>query len=322
MELVTDYLNNDLVSISKNGWQEIDSIVCNLLSYINYKIDKKITLKDLYNDNKEDKLLSLIVNNKRYKNLVIEDLTKIKNDEIQFGVIKIDIDGYKCIAFQGTDGSIVGWKENFNISFDYPTKTQEVAIKYLKDNIEDNIVVVGHSKGGNLAIVSVLNLDSKDRKKIYKVCNFDGPGLRNEYFNKRYSMLIKNKISTYLPETSIVGIFMNNFNAKCIKAKGHGFYEHLLVNWYIEDYNLVSGVLSDSSINANKASIYACDNFDIKECKIMVERFFELLKEYKINVWKDLNNINVDDLFTELDKVKVNKEIKRYYMGIFKSMIH
>jgi len=135
-------------------------------------------------------------------------------------------------------------------------------------------------------------------------------------------MLIKNKISTYLPETSIVGIFMNNFNVKCIKAKGHGFYEHLLVNWYIEDYNLVSGVLSDSSINANKASIYACDNFDIKECKIMVERFFELLKEYKINVWKDLNNINVDDLFTELDKVKVNKEIKRYYMGIFKSMIH
>ena len=322
MELILDYLKRDLLSIDKNGWQDVDGVVCNLLAYINYKIDKKTTIKELYENNNKDKLLELLVNNNRYKDLVIEDITKIKNDEIQFGAIKIDLLGNKCIAFQGTDGSIVGWKENFNISFYYPTKTQEVAINYLKDNMEDNIVIVGHSKGGNLAIVSALNLSVKDRKRIKRIMNFDGPGLITRVYRSKRSLLIRDKISTYLPETSIVGIFMRNYNTKCIKAKGHGFYEHILTSWYIEDYKLVDGILSKDSKKGNRASIYAVDNYDLDECKIVVERFFELLKEYKVSEWKDLNNIDVDELFTELDKVHVSKEIRAYYMVIFRNMIH
>ena len=322
MELVLDYLKRDLVSINDNGWQDIDGIVCNLLSYINYHIDNKIAIRDLYKINSNDKLLELLVNNNRYKDIVIEDITKIKDEEVQFGAIKIDILGNKCIAFQGTDGSIVGWRENFNICFYSPTKTQEVAIKYLKDNIEDNMVIVGHSKGGNLAVVSSINLSSKDKKRIVKIYNFDGPGLTTKEFKSRKSLLVKDKITTYLPETSIVGIFMNNYNIKCIQARGHGFYEHMLNNWYIEDYNLVEGILSDSSKKANKDSIKAIDNYNIEECKMIVEEFFRMLKKYKVVYWKDLNNIDIDKLFTEMRKVKISEEIRDYYVEIFKSMIH
>ncbi|MEI3499052.1 MAG: Mbeg1-like protein [Bacilli bacterium] len=60
----------------------------------------------------------------------------------------------KIISFKGTDSSLIGWLENFRLAYEYPTYTQKLAIDYLKNNIsflDQDVYVVGHSKGGNLA---------------------------------------------------------------------------------------------------------------------------------------------------------------------------
>lgn len=317
MKLIMEYLRDDLVSISDNGFRDLDSIVCSLMTTLKYDIRDNITIKELYLEHEEDLFLKLLASNKRYKNMIIVNVEKIKNDDVQFGALKLDIDGNKVIVFQGTDGSIIGWKENFKIGYEYPTKTQKVAIKYLSENLNEETIIVGHSKGGNLALVSALEV--KNKKYIKKIYNLDGPGYNLENYNK--AKKIKEKIVTYLPVHSFVGVLMLNYNIECVKSEGIGFAEHNIANWYLDDYDLVKSTLSDSSIKLKKKCQEAMDNFNEEEVKTIVEKFFVMIKENNIKTKKDYKNSNVSYIFEELEKLDISEQVKKYYIEMFKVML-
>ena len=131
------------------------------------------------------KLLNIIKDSKRYKDLVFSNFVNIVNSQTQFGAIKIKFDKNTIVSFKGTDNSLIGWKEDFRLSIMYPVYTQAMAKKYLEDNItmfDNNIYVIGHSKGGNLAISSSMEVKDKIFKKINRIVNFDGPGLLDKEF--------------------------------------------------------------------------------------------------------------------------------------------
>ena len=103
------------------------------------------------------KLLNIIKDSKRYKNLIFSNFVNIVNSQTQFGAIKIKFDKNTIISYKGTDNSLIGWKEDYRLSFMYLVYTQGMAKKYLTDHIgifDNNVYVIGHSKGGNLAISS------------------------------------------------------------------------------------------------------------------------------------------------------------------------
>ena len=59
------------------------------------------------------------------------------------------------VAFRGTDNTLVGWKEDFNMCFVCPVPAQKLAVEYLESTVKHSvgrITVGGHSKGGNLAV--------------------------------------------------------------------------------------------------------------------------------------------------------------------------
>ena len=59
------------------------------------------------------------------------------------------------VAFRGTDNTLVGWKEDFNMCFVCPVPAQKLAVEYLESTVKNSvgrITVGGHSKGGNLAV--------------------------------------------------------------------------------------------------------------------------------------------------------------------------
>ena len=300
-----------------NNWYDIDTLVSGLLVYLRYNIEDNTSIKDLYNKYNEDKLLKLLVNNDRYKDIIIINKTFYKDKDIQFGAIKLDIDGKKSIVFMGTDGSIVGWKENFKISYEYPTLTQKYAIKYLKQYIEKDIYIIGHSKGGNLALVSSLELPKYKKKYIKGIFNLDGPGLIDSIYNSDKFNDIKDRVTTYIPNESIVGILLYNYNVKVIKCRGNGFIAHSLTSWYIDNMNFIPDTLSDYSKNAHDYCIYALNKFDLLEVRLIVETFFNSLDKDK---WSDI--VLDDNTFKVIEELDVNKELKEYYINVFKSMLH
>jgi len=300
-----------------NNWYDIDTLVSGLLVYLKYDIKDNTSIKDLYNNNKEDKLLKLLVANDRYKDIIFINKTIYKDKNIQFGAIKLDIDGKKCIVFMGTDGSIVGWKENFKISYEYPTLTQKYAVKYLKQYIEKDIYIIGHSKGGNLALVSSLELPKYKKKYIKGIFNLDGPGLIDSIYNSDKFNDIKDKVISYIPNESVVGILLYNYNVKVIKCRGTGFIAHSLTSWYINNMEFIPDILSDNSLKAHDYCIYALNKFDILEVKLIVETFFNSLK---VDKWSDI--VLDENTFKIIEELDVNKELKKYYINVFKSMLH
>lgn len=115
--------------------------------------------------------------NPRYANVrlgaVVEHINQ--GEQTQFAAATFQLpDGHKrrkptykgtlVISFRGTDDSLIGWKEDFNMAFQYPVPAQRSASAYL-DMVarlwEGPIILVGHSKGGNLAIYAAMNADPR-----------------------------------------------------------------------------------------------------------------------------------------------------------------
>lgn len=74
----------------------------------------------------------------------------------QFGTATfIDEAGTTYVVFRGTDASAVGWAEDARFVLDFPTDSQRWAANYLAyaaSRAAGPVVVVGHSKGANLAL--------------------------------------------------------------------------------------------------------------------------------------------------------------------------
>ncbi len=164
---------------------------------------------------------------------------------LQFSVLTLKINqNLYFISYSGTDGTVTGWKEDFQFSYLPQTPAQEKALDYLKEvseAVNGNFIVSGHSKGGNLAAYASIFAPQKIQSRINSVYCNDSPGFnenvsiysRNSYYN------ICNKIYCILPQDSIIGQLLETFPEECcriIKSKADNLlYQHDIFNWQIKD---------------------------------------------------------------------------------------
>lgn len=331
MYTIYDYLKyykNE--SIESVGINVMDNLLFSILIYLpipSFKESK--TLKELYEYAKpynKDlpgavspiayELLELIKTSKRYSTLKFSDFVNIKNNETQFGAVTIKFGNDTIISFKGTDGSFIGWLENFRLLYEYPTYTQSLACNYLKENITNNVYVCGHSKGGNLAMAAALENDINKIKQIY---NFDGPGFRMEEYQKLSK--IKDKLINILPTGSVVGTLLNNDNYNVVTSNKLGFYQHYPTSWNIFGQYFVSGKLSSVSKKLHDTFIEGLNNLDKDKLKETIEFLFESFeKEYSgrfnfnfhdfKNLYKNMKNIdpNIKEYMDTIIDTMINKE--------------
>ena len=74
----------------------------------------------------------------------------------QFGALTfVDEAGARFVVFRGTDTTAVGWAEDAHFGLVFPTIAQRWAARYLDyaaSRASGPLTVIGHSKGGNLAL--------------------------------------------------------------------------------------------------------------------------------------------------------------------------
>ncbi len=268
----------------------------------------------------------------RYRNIELCGYRNIYNEENieQFAAVTYLIDGKPVIALRGTDDTIVGWKEDFNIAWLPQIPAQKDALEYFNEasqSFKDDFILVGHSKGGNLVINTAVNCGEKLQNRIKEVYNFDGPGFNKEFFTNDDYLAVEQKIMSFYPGFSVVGmIFHHPKNFEIVKSEGFTFWQHDAMNWQINGASFVNEAdFTEESRLFYKAFNEWIDKLNTEQRKNFVETMFCILEASGA---KTNNEIESDALkatarmiaaYAELDRKK-KKEL-RMILSMFKDVI-
>lgn len=191
------------------------------------------------------------------------------------------------VAFRGTDDSLVGWKENMELAYNDEVPAQKAAVSYLKSAAaaaKGPLYVGGHSKGGNLAVYSAAFSGVRIRKRLRNVYNFDGPGFNFRVSLKDNFKAIVDKVSTFVPQDSIVGLLLEHkeFYQVIHSIGKNGFAQHRLITWEITKDGIVrEEKLSRSGENYREYISEWINAMSFEERKEFVDVIYRVLSEYK-----------------------------------------
>ena len=164
--------------------------------------------------------------------------------ETQFAAVTMLLpDGTLFVSYRGTDDTLVGWKEDFNMSFLPVVPSQSYAVRYLErvaDAYPYPIRVGGHSKGGNLAVYAAASVSETAQRRILDVYSNDGPGFSREFLDSPGYARIRLRVSTIVPQTSIVGMLLEHEgNFTIVKSTQDGILQHDGFSWEVQGASFV-----------------------------------------------------------------------------------
>jgi len=264
-----DYLNwrGDL-SFEKDPFNDVDNLILSQLAYVDFKGivpegDEAITLKaasDTFFDINDEKklrasksfireapfLMREAAKTKRFGELLLYDYEDVLDEqrEEQFCAFHIRIaKNQTYIAFRGTDDTLVGWKEDFNLGFIMPVPAQRDALNYVNSTVkkeEGKLIFGGHSKGGNLAIYAAVLANTSIKKRIETVYNNDGPGFDSTFLKTKQYQEMLPRIISIVPKHSVVGMLLNHDEDYLIvESTQSGLMQHDAMSWKVEGKTFV-----------------------------------------------------------------------------------
>ena len=231
---------------------------------------------------------------RRFSNLRLWGYVNDINDEeqSQFSVMCVTFpDETLYVAFRGTDNTITGWREDFNMGYLSETPGQLKAVAYLNRMAADaeTVMVGGHSKGGNFAVYASVRCRPDIQEKIVRVYSNDGPGFQRSMIESpEYQRMIP-KIETILPESSIVGMLLEHQESyRVVRSSHSGIQQHDAMSWeilgnsfvYVEEVAAQSVLLDETM----KAWLYQLDG---EEREQIVDTIFGMLEAANIRTLED-----------------------------------
>ena len=270
MANVFDYLDwrGDL-EFSQSPFCEIDSLILSLISYVDFDgivsngDGKKMSLLDaarayvrahrgkpmyvgLIVPPEVVSLMAKAAKSKRFGSLLVCAYENRVEDEAQMQFCAMTYtaeNGVNMVAFRGTDDSLVGWKENLNMSFRAPVPAQLRAVEYLEERMhgmQGDFILCGHSKGGNLAVYSAVSCDAATKSRIRAVYSNDGPGFTKEFIADAAYLDMRPKIRTLVPQSSVVGMLLEHEeNYEVVKSTQSGLLQHNAFSWEVLGPNFI-----------------------------------------------------------------------------------
>lgn len=261
---VMDYLRwrGDL-PFCRDGFNEVDNLVLCIISYINFRrFDdlkttdpaKAVALPEVAAGlTEEDEqrglseleyipLMRLAAETERFRDVRMFGFTHEWDEakEMQFDAVSYLLpDDTLFVAFMGTDTSLVGWKEDFNMSFLSAVPAQERAAAYTVEMAavcrRCKLRIGGHSKGGNLAAWAAIHIpENLQKRRLLAAYNNDGPGFSHDMVDSEAYRRVADKLHTYVPESSIVGVLLEHAeDYAIIDSSNRSIMQHEPLSWNV-----------------------------------------------------------------------------------------
>lgn len=179
----------------------------------------------------------------RFRDLLIYDHAAAFDEarDLQFAATTYVCPGhFAYVGFRGTDTTLTGWREDFNMAYRAPVEAQALAARYLAaagadSRLPETLLVGGHSKGGNLAEYAALTAAPEVQQRIARLYNHDGPGFKAGLFTAADYEPLAGRMTKQVPADSMVGILMESFMpVGVVQATGRGFEQHSVFRWVVE----------------------------------------------------------------------------------------
>ena len=259
-----DYLRwrGDL-TFRQDGFNEVDNLVLCIISYINFRRITAVhtlepsaapTLAEVAPllTEEDDQLglselsylplVQLAAKTPRFRDVRLFAYTH-EYDEAQakqFDALSFLLpDGTLFVAFMGTDTSLAGWKEDFNMSFLTAVPAQERATAYTVEMAaacpDRKLRIAGHSKGGNLAAWAAIHIPAQlQEQRLLDAYNNDGPGFSHDMVDSNAYRRVADKLHTYIPESSIVGVLLEHAeDYAVIDSSNRSVMQHEPMSWSV-----------------------------------------------------------------------------------------
>ncbi len=248
----------------------------------------------------------------RFKNLrLTKYISKINYDSPQqFAALTIMLpDGSYYIAFRGTDDTIIGWKEDFNMGFMTSVPSQLDAVKYVtavSRELTGGIILGGHSKGGNLAVYSGVYCPDEVKDRLIRVYNNDGPGFSKKIIDTEEYANVADRIKTIIPESSVVGIMLEHDEKfTIVKSTQTGLLQHDSFSWEVLGAQfIVTGERSQYSEISDAAMKAWISDMDTEERILFVDTLFDILQSTDAKTLLDLNANKLETAMALMKKIK------------------
>lgn len=246
------------------------------------------------------KLLEKAASSTRFKNIklmgYVNDIDPDVQKQFAAMIFKIKPDSY-VLTFRGTDDSIIGWKEDFHMTYMDQVPAQKTAVNYLRkamDALPGQFILTGHSKGGNLASYAASQIEPEYQERIQSIYSYDAPGLNHSVITSQGYQTISDKIKRYIPQGSIVGMMLETpKQAQIVKSTAiGGLAQHDTFSWQISDQTFVLlDNLNPDSLQVDKTLKNWVDSVSDEELKDFFDLFFGLILDAGISSINDLTKL-------------------------------
>ena len=266
MPNINDYLDwrGDL-TIAASPFNEVDNLILAMLSFIDYSgivspdpLDAPVKLSECYARFRErfpagedfGEVIPALVNatfakaaaSVRFRDTYMAAYRDIHDEAevVQFSAVTFILpDNSLFLAYRGTDDTLLGWREDFHLSFTHPVKSQELALEYLCEAASCSsgpIRLGGHSKGGNLAAYAAIFAPNVIADRIVQVWSNDGPGFIREIIESPEFAAAEGKITTIVPQSSVIGMLLgHNDRYEVIESTvKNGLMQHDPFSWEVK----------------------------------------------------------------------------------------
>jgi len=322
MKNMLDYIKEfGHVSFEERAFSEIDALVLTELEYL--PLEKVVpsdvngehfaTVKDIAEYMKEHKqelfdenpmmitqerheVSQVIADAPRFQSLKFFGVVSVwdKDTTKQFAAVTVEVEpSVRLVVFRGTDETLIGWKEDFLMTYSPLVAAQTDAKEYLAKQaslFDGDLMVSGHSKGGNLAIYAAATQEEDVQLRIVDIFCFDSPGLYRSVLETKGYQNIVPLAMRYIPQDSLVGLMLESeVPYVIVKSNATGAMQHSAMTWEIEDGQFIKmeKLTKNSQLNDQTFKKWT-ESVSDEELELFWNVFFELLFSVGIDTVNDL----------------------------------
>lgn len=311
---ILDYVDwrGDL-SFSASPFNEVDNLVFSTLAYLDLtrvipegsslamrdvcRVYSEKGLKSVSRNNDPYPLLEKCAASNRFGNVRVSDHVSDTDGKrgVQFSATLFNIKkDLAYAAFRGTDNTIVGWKEDFELALPDSTEGQKEAAEYLDDvagKTKAKLIVGGHSKGGNLAVYGAAFCSEDTKTRIREIYSNDGPGFRKGVTETQEYLSVIDRVRLIIPESSVVGIIMSSKKEKkIVRSSATGFHQHFPLTWEVIGNSFVEADRAEGSVFLDETLEKWLSEMSDDELRVLCSAVFDSIEASGASTIRELNS--------------------------------